>query len=168
MPYVYSIQNKQVPLENLTTNGTANTESEQTFVKPGAARPVAILALIVQGKAAGATQLSGLMFRLKQWTTTAGSGGTSVTPGPTDPRGPAAAATAGITTTAAGTVTTGTGGPTLVKACGCSVSGPGGWTAINPDAGLTIDGGANKSTDLFSSSGTISLNYEVEETLQEM
>lgn len=41
-------------------------------------------------------------------------------------------------------------------------SGPGGWVAINPDDVPTLDGGANKSQDLFSSSPTASLQWEFE------
>ena len=160
MPFVYSVTSKSVS-ENYTTSGSANTEINSAFIKPGATRFLNMIGLRVQGKGAGLTALSGLAFRLKQWTTTSSSGGTSITPGPVNNIAPAAnhttAAGAGGGT---GAVTSGTGGPTIVGGCGCGASGPGGWVAANPDAAIGLDGNANKSTDLFSASGTTSLNYE--------
>jgi len=166
MPFCYDIPSKAV-LENYTTSGSGNTEIDAAFIKPGATRAVMLLALRVLGKGAGLTALSGIAFRLKQWTSTASSGGTAITPAPTDNRAPACAATSGAAATAAGTVTSGTGGPSIVGGAGCGASGPGGWVAPNPDAGIVLDGGANKSIDLFSSSGTASLNYEFDGTIQE-
>lgn len=160
MPFVYEISSKSVA-ENYTTSGSANTEIDAAFVKPGATRASAIQAVRVQGKGGGLTALSGLAFRLKQWTSTASSAGTAITPAPKDNRAPAA-----VTTAAAGTsggtaaVTSGTGGPNIVGGCGCGATGPGGWVAANPDSLITLDGGAAKSTDLFSASATASLSYE--------
>ncbi len=117
-------------------------------------------ALRIQGKGAALTALSGIVARLKQWTATASSAGTAITARPVDNRAPAAASTAAAGVgggTAA--VTSGTTG-VYVGGCGCGASGPGGWVAINPDSVITLDGGANKSTDLISASGTASLNFE--------
>lgn len=167
MPFVYSVASKAVA-ENYTTSGSANTEIDAAFIKPGASRPSSILSLRVQGKAAALTALSGIAFRLKQWTTTASSAGTSITPAPVDNRAPVAVSTAAAGTGGGtGAVTSGTGGPSIVGGCGCGASGPGGWVAVNPDAAIVLDGGVNKSTDLFSSSGTASLNYEFFLELQE-
>lgn len=167
MPFVYNVQSKTVS-ENYTTSGTANTEIDVAFLKPGASRASALLALRVQGKGAGLTALSGIAFRLKQWTSTASSSGTSLAPTPVDKRAPAAVSTssagAGGGTAA---VTSGTGGPNLVGGCGCGASGPGGWVAVNPDAAITLDGGATMSTDLFSASGTVSMNFEFQMDFQE-
>ena len=85
MPFVYNIQTKAVA-ENYTTSATPNTEIDAAFIKPGASRPVMLIALRVQGKGAGLTALSGIAFRLKQFPTTASSGGTGITPGPVDGR----------------------------------------------------------------------------------
>lgn len=167
MPFVYNLQSK-AQAENFTTSGSANTEIDPWFIKPGASRAVALLALRVQGKGAGLTALSGIAFRLKQYPTTASSGGTSVTPNPVDQRAPAAVATSGMGTSGGtAAVTAGTGTLVLVGGCGCGASGPGGWVAPNPDAAITLDGGVNKSTDLFVSSGTVSLNYEFQGDIQE-
>lgn len=167
MPFVYNISSKEVA-ENYATSGSANTEIDAAFIKPGSTRAVACIACRVQGKGAGLTALSGIAIRLKQWTSTASSSGTSITPRPVDNRAPAAVATAAAGAAGGtGAVTSGTGGPSVVNALGCGASGPGGWVAPNPDAGITLDGGANKSIDLFSASGTASLNYEFSLDAQE-
>src|SRR5262245_22911256 len=128
---VYDLTSKSgaQALENLTTNGSANTVNDVAFVKPGSTRAINFLALRCQGKGAGLTACSGIAMRLVQWTTTssASTGATSVTPTPVDTRAPAAAATAGLTSTASSTITVGTGGPLVVVACGMGASGPGGW-----------------------------------------
>jgi hypothetical protein len=138
------------------------------FLKPGSSRAVGLIAARVQGKGANLTALSGIAIRLKQWTSTASSGGTSITPRPVDNRAPAAVATAAAGASGGtGAVTSGTGGPSVVCAFGCGASGPGGWVAPNPDAAIVLDGGATKSTDAFSASGTASLNYEFSLDCQE-
>lgn len=166
MPIIYALHSDQV-LQNYTTNGTPNTENDTAFIKPGASRAVLLFALRVQGKGGGLTALTGLGFRIKQWTSTASSGGSSMTASPKDNRLPAAVETAAAATTASGTVTSGTGGPSIVGGCGCGASGPGGWVAANPDDQVVLDGNANKSIDLFSSSPTASMNYEFENDTME-
>lgn len=167
MPFVYNLQTK-TQAENYATSGTGNTEIDFAFIKPGATRAFSLIALRVQGKGAGLTALSGIAFRLKQWTSTSSSGGTGSTPQPVDNRAPAAVTTAGFGTAGGiAAVTSGTGGPNLVGGCGCGASGPGGWVAPNPDGAITLDGGATKSTDVFSSSGTISMNFEAQAEIQE-
>src|SRR5262249_14303961 len=147
--------------ENYTTSGSGNTEIDAAFWKPGASRPLCITAIQVQGKGGGLTALSGMSFRIKAYTSTAASGGTAVTPGASDNRAPAAAATCGMGAGGGtGAVTDGTGGPTLVTLATCGASGPGGWVASTPDRALVLDGNANKSINLFSASPTASLNYE--------
>lgn len=167
MPFVYNVSSKAVA-ENYATSATPNTEINFAFLKPGASRVSNLIALYLQGKGAALTALSGIIARIKQWTTTGSSGGTAITPAAKDNRAPAAVSTAGA---GAGggiaAVTPGTGGPAVVGAHGCGASGPGGWVAQNPDAAVTLDGNANKSTDLFSASGTASLNFEFSGDVQE-
>jgi hypothetical protein len=161
MPFCYTIQSKAVA-ENYATSATPNTEIDAFFIKPGATRAVSLIALLVQGKGAGLTALSGIAFRLKVWPTTASTAGTAITPGPTDNRAPAAVATAaGGAAGGIGAVTSGTGTAAFRGGAGCSGSGPGGWSALNPDDGIVLDGGGDKSVDLYSASGLASLNYEV-------
>lgn len=166
MPFCYGILSGKV-LENHAMSATPNTPIDAAFVKPGASRVAALIAAWVQGKGAALTALSGLSFRFEQWTGSASSAGTAITPAPMDNRAPAAVATAAWAATAAGAVTSGTTGPNFVGGFGCGASGPGGWTAPNPDAAIALDGGAAKSTDLFAESPTASLNYEAGLTLQE-
>ena len=130
------------------------------FIAPGATRISALISCLLQGKGAGLTALSGIANRIKQWTASASSGGTAITPRPADKRAPAAVSTAaGGAAGGTGAVTSGTTA-VVVKSVGCGASGPGGWVAANPDASITLDGGATMSTDGFSSSGTASLNFE--------
>jgi len=164
MPFVYNLSSKMLA-ENFTTNGTANTETDHQFVKPGATRAVMIIAIRVGGKGAGLTALSGIAFRVKTYPTTASAGGTAETPSPVDVRAPAAVATAGMSASAG--VTPGTGTATFNTALSCGASGPGGWVAPTPDAALVLDGNQTKSMDLYSSSGTVSLNFEESTDLQE-
>lgn len=119
-----------------------------------------LLALRTQGKGAGLTALSGIEIRIKQWISTASSGGTVTTPAPVDKRAPAAAASMGQGAAGGtGAVTSGTGGPNYVGGTGMGAAGPGGWVAPNVDAPPFLDGGATMSHDLFSSSPTASLNF---------
>ncbi len=163
MPFIYSSQSKQA-LENFSTSSSANTQLDQFFLKPGASRPAAVVALRVQGKGAGLTALSGISIRLGQWTTTASTtvAGVASVPSPKHNLAPACVATAGMVTAASSTITAGTGGPLYVGYASMGASGPGGWVAINPDDVPTLDGGANRSMDLFSSSPTANMAYEFE------
>ncbi len=124
------------------------------------------MAVRVQGKAAAATNLSGISIRMKAWTTTSAATTTTtgssslVTPVPKNKLSPAAVATCGMTSITNGLVTNGTGGPNMVGYASCGASGPGGWVAINPDDVPLLDGGANMSIDLFSASGATGLKFE--------
>src|SRR5437660_3173116 len=116
MPFIFASHPKQAALENLTSSGSANTGLDQAFWKPGASRPLAIVALRVQGKGGGLTALSGISIRLKQWTSTSSTSvaATSTVPQPKNNLAPAAVATAGMASRAQSTVTSGTGGPQVV------------------------------------------------------
>jgi hypothetical protein len=137
---------------NLTTSGTANTETETLFVKPGANRNVSLAALYLQGKAAGLTALSGIIARIIKWGTSS-TAGTSITPQPKDPGMQAAKATA------ASRPTPGTTRTNRVIT-GCSISGPGGWVAWNPDAWITMEAGNAGSISVNDASGLASANFE--------
>ena len=154
-----------VPGVNFTTNAVANTENDVLFIKPGASRAVNLTAVALQGKGTNLTSLSGIINRIKKWTATSSSGGTGITPSPRDPGYQAAKATAGQ---ASGGVVSGTGGPVLQLVVGCSGSGPGSWSYLNnPDVAVTLEGGANQSIDLFSSSGATSMAYEASVDISE-
>lgn len=143
---------------SFTSSGTPDTEQDHYFIKPGT-RNVGVLSLIVGGKGAGLTTLSGIEYRLKRWTSTATAinTGTALTPTPVDPGSQAAKATAATSTGAQ--FTPGTGGPVFVGGCFSGAAGPGGWVAENPDAMPTVEGSANQTIDLFIASGTASLKF---------
>lgn len=160
MPMIYGV----VPGAVQTTNGTPNTENDCLFVRPGATRNSFLQSVLAIGRAAAQTSISGLVFRIKKWTTTASSGGTAITPSPRDTGMQAAKATAGYGAT---TVTSGTGGPSLQQAFGCGKAGPGGWTAENADSVIVLEANDNKSIDVFSASGEASQNFELSATIGE-
>lgn len=160
MPMVYGV----VPGALQTTNATPNTANDCLFVKPGTGRSVALISLLVQGRAAALTAISGIAFRIQKWTSTSSSAGTAITPSPRDTGMQAAKATAAYATA---TVTSGTGGPSLQQAFGCGAAGPGGWVAPNPDAAIVLESGANQSIDLVNASGTASLNFEASAEIAE-
>lgn len=160
MPMCYAV----VPGALQTTNATPNTENDCFFIAAGTGRGVGLLALYVHGKGAALTAISGITFRIKKWTTTAGSAGTAITPTPKDPGMQASKHTAGYSVS---TVTSGTGGPTLLGSIGCGAAGPGGWVAPNPDAMPYIESASADSFDAFNASGTASLNFELSAETQE-
>ncbi len=153
MPLFYT----DVPGALQTTNGSANTTNDCTFIKPGT-RTCWLNAIYPEGRAAGSTTISGITFRLEKWFTTASSGGTSLTPSPNDIGYQAAKHTAGWSASA---VTPGTGGPTLMLSIGTGVSAPGNWIAPTLDQAYALEGSANQSLDIFNISGSISLNFEL-------
>lgn len=148
--FVYST----VPGANVATNATPNTETDHLRTVTGASRQALLNALYVIGKGAGLTAISGIVFRFKRFST-ASTAGAAITPAPRDPTAPASTITAATAPTAGAT-------PTLQNAIGCGAAGPGGWVAPNPDSQMTMvaGGGANGNVDLFSASGTASLNFE--------
>jgi hypothetical protein len=161
MPFVYS----DVPGAIQTTNASALTANDCFFVKPGATRPIWLKALWVTGRGAGLTAISGITLRLEKWFTTASTGGTSITPSPKDDAAPAAGHTAAYSAT---TVTSGTGGPTLLCSVGSGAASPGPpWSAPTLDDSYELSAAATKSIDIFNVSGTASLNFEVSLDVQE-
>jgi hypothetical protein len=155
VPFVYTTMTKAVA-DSFSTSGTANTEIDALFLSPGV-RNIGISLLQVLGRGAGLTALSGIAYHFKRWTSTASSGGTSITPGPKDPGAQGAKASAGG---ASAGVTSGTGGPTLCGLAGSGAAGPGAWAARDQDSMIMVQGSATQSADLFVESGTTSLNYE--------
>lgn len=136
---------------NLTTNGSANTETDAFFLKAGV-RNAALQAVNLIGKAAGLTSISGIVMRMIKWGT-ASTAGVAMTPTPKDPGMQAAKATAASRPTS---------GTTRVNRgiFGCGAAGPGGWVAPNPDSVELLEGGGALSIDGMDASGTVSLNYE--------
>lgn len=156
MPYVYA----NTPAANLATSGSANTEVDSMYIKPGTGRSIALFSVLLGGKGAGLTALSGIVARIRGWSTTATAlnAGTAITPQPKDITAQAAKHTCGANVGGALTPGTGASGTHLSVVSGAA--GPGAWVARDNDSMINLESGANKSIDLFSASGTASLNYE--------
>lgn len=160
MPLYYT----DVPGAIQTTNATPNTANDCFFLAVGATRTVWLDGIFPAGRGAGLTSISGISYRLEKWTTTASSGGTAITPSPNDPGYQAAKHTCGF---AAGTVTSGTGGPTLMLSIGSGTTSPGNWQAVNLDKAYSLQAAATQSLDIFNVSGAASLNFELSVTAVE-
>src|SRR5713101_119596 len=158
MPFVY-LSAGAVNTPSFTSSATPDTETDHWFLKPGVRNGI-LKSLLVGGKGAGLTQLSGIAYRLKKWFTTATAinTGTALTPAALDPGAPAAKATSATSTGAQ--FTAGTGGPTFQGGCTSGGASPGGWTAEDPDSAPTLEGSANQSFDLWVASGTASMKFE--------
>lgn len=162
MPAYYYVE----PGATQTTNATGNTENDSLFIAPGSAAQLILTFLKLSGKAAAATSLSGIVCRIKQWTTTASSAGTAITPAPAITAFAAAKSSAGYSTSA---VTSGTGGPLLKGMVACGVSGTDIYQAQTSqfDDAPQAQPGATQSIDAFVSSGTASLPYELQGKIAE-
>jgi hypothetical protein len=158
MPFVYVTQSAMSGAlgGNFATSGTANSEVDCYFLKPGT-RNIWVNACYVGGKGAGLTAISGIAYRFRKWITTSSAAGVGVIPVARDPGAQAAKATSGM---ASAGVTSGTGGPSYLGGFVSGAAGPGGWVAPNPDSMMVLEGSANMSIDLFNISGTASLNFE--------
>lgn len=147
-----------VPGATQTTNASANTANDCFFIKSGSTRAVWLKAIYPEGRGALLTSISGISYRLEKWTSTASSGGTSITPSPNDPGYQAAKHTAGFS---ASTVVSGTGGPTLMLSIGSGTTSPGNWIAPTLDESYCLEGAATQSLDIFNVSGGTSLPFEL-------
>lgn len=154
MPMFYTI----VPGAIQTTNAAPLTANDCFFVKPGATRTVWVKAIYPEGRGALLTSISGITYRLEKWFTTASSAGTAVTPSPNDPGYQASLHTSAW---AVATVTSGTGGPTLMLSIGSGTTSPGNWIAPTLDDAYALAAAANSSLDIFNASGAASLNFEL-------
>ena len=167
MPFVYTVAGPAIATP-FVSSATPNTENDCIFVKPGV-RNISVLAMRVGGKASALTSLSAIAYRLKKWFTTSSAigTGTAITAAPSDPGAQAAKMTAAGSQATVSLLTSGTGGPTYQMGCTSGAAGPGACTAVTPDAAKTLEGAANQSMDVFVSSPTASMNYEVEVDVQE-
>ncbi len=156
MPFVYT--GSLATAGNLTTNGTANTETDAFFVKAGA-RDVALLSCQLGGKGAGLTAISGIAARFIKFGT-ASTAGTGITPNPVDPGSQAAKATSASRPTAGTTRTN-----HHVQTFGAA--GPGGFVAEADDAAMRLEAAGAPSIDMMDISGTVSLPYEFSYKIKE-
>lgn len=159
MPFVYAVEG--APATPYATHGTPNTE-DPTLVLRQATRGVDLQAIYTQGRGASLTAISGIGYRVRRWTT-AGSGGTSITPAPRR-IGTTAATTAADKVT---TITPGTVSGAYQLAFGCGAAGPGGWVAPNQDSCIHLEGGGSDELDINSVAGVASLLHHVSAEIME-
>ena len=153
MPFVYGVEG--APATPYASHATPNTE-DPTVVLRQAVRGFDLQAIYVHGRGAGLTALSGIGYRVRRWTT-AGTGGTAVTPSPRRV-GTTASTTAADKVTA---ITAGTVSGAFQIGFGCGAAGPGGWVAANQDSCIHVEGGSADELDINSVSGTASLLHHV-------
>lgn len=159
MAFVYGVEG--APATPYACNATPNTE-EPALVFRQATRGVDIQALYAQGRGAALTAISGIGFRLRRWTT-AGSGGTSITPSPR--RVGTTAATTCVDKVSA--ITPGTVSGAYQLGFSCGAAGPGGWVAPNPDSMIHIEGGSSDEIDVNAVAGVASLLFHVSGEISE-
>jgi len=146
---------EQSPAVPYATHATPNTE-DPTLVLRQTARNCDLMSITVCGRAAAASTIGSIGYKVRRWTTV-GSGGTSVTPAPT--RIGATAST--VCVDKASAITAGTVSGAIVGGFGCSKSGPGGWTARDQDDYCTLEGGSADEFDINSLAGEASLPHTV-------
>lgn len=153
MPFIYGVDG--APATPYATHATPNTE-DPTLVLRQAARGMELQAIYVHGRGAGLTALTGIGYRVRRWTT-AGTGGTAITPSPRM-IGTTASTTAADKVTA---ITPGTVSGAYQLGFGCGAAGPGGWVAPNPDSCIKLEGGGADELNVNSVAGVASMLHHV-------
>lgn len=144
-----------------TTDATPSTLHDGWFHKPGT-RNITLKKAWATGKAANATSLNVITFRIRKRTAAATSGGTAITPAPADPGLQASKFTAGFAASGDATVS---GAVTTMNSFGCGAASTNGWMAAQDDpdrdAGPALEGSANMSLDIAHIAPVASLGYEM-------
>src|SRR6266571_1804386 len=153
MPFVYAVEG--APATPYATHATPNTE-DPTLVLRQAVRGFDITSILVHGRGAGLVAITGIGYRLRRWTT-AGTGGTAVTPSPRRV-GTVASTTAADKVTA---ITPGTVSGAYQLGIGCGAAGPGGWVARDQDSAIHVEGGSSDEIDINSVSGVTAMLHHV-------
>jgi hypothetical protein len=149
---VYNI----APPAAVNTSASANTDVDHLRLLTVAARIALITGLLLRGKSAAQTTITGIETMLKRFAT-ASTVGSAITPVPkgSTTSSPAARLTA-FTGPTIGTT------PTIALALGCTITGPGAWQAATADHNIDLDagGGAGGNLDLISqTAGTVALPF---------
>ncbi len=153
MPFVYAVEG--APVSPYATHGTPNTE-DPTVVLRQATRGFDLQSVNVHGRGASLVSITGIGYRVRRWTT-AGTGGTAITPSPRR-IGTTASTTAADKVTA---ITPGTVSGAYQLALGCGAAGPGGWVAPNSDSCIHVEGGGADELDINSVCGVASMLHHV-------
>lgn len=159
MPFVYGVEG--APATPYVTSGTANTE-DPTLVLRQATRGVDLQAVYVLGRGAALTAITGIGYRIRRWTT-AGTGGTTVTPSPR--RIGTTAATGAVDKVTA--ITPGTVSGAYQLSFGCGAAGPGGWVARDGDSAIHLEAGGADELDINGVSGVASMLHHVSAEIAE-
>jgi hypothetical protein len=159
MPFVYAVEG--APATPYATHATPNTE-DPTLVLRQVTRGVDLQAIYVLGRGAALTAITGIGYRVRRWTT-AGSGGTTVTPAPRRV-GTTASTTAHDKVSA---ITAGTVSGAYQLSFGCGAAGPGGWVARDSDSAIHLEGGGSDELDINSVAGVASMLHHVSAEIAE-
>lgn len=155
MPFVYGVE--QAPATPYTTHATPNTEDPTIVLRnPATTRGFDVQAIFCLGRASAATTISGIGYKVRRWTT-AGSGGTTVTPAPR--RIGTTAANAAVDKASA--ITAGTVSGAYQLGFGCGKAGPGGWVARDADSCIHVEGNSGDELDINSVAGEASLLHSL-------
>lgn len=158
-PFVYGVEG--APATPYQTHATPNTE-DPTLVLRQAVRGFDVNSIYVQGRGAALVAITGIGYRVRRWTT-AGSGGTAITPSPRR-IGTTASTTAADKVTA---ITPGTVSGAYQLAFGCGASGPGGWTARDADSAIHVEGTSADELNINSVCGVATMNHHVSAEIAE-
>jgi hypothetical protein len=151
MPFVYSVDNGST----YATHATPSTE-DPTIVLRQTTRNCGLQGMYAAGRAAAATTITGIGYRVRRWTTV-GSGGTTVTPAPR-----AIGTTAStVCVDKASAITAGTVSGAYQASFGCGKAGPGGWVARDADSVILLEAGSSDELDVNSIAGEASLSHQL-------
>lgn len=145
MPFVYGVGAAGV---DYATSASADTEDAWMALRESTSG-FRLTGLFVAGKAVAATVLNGISHHVKRWTT-AGSGGTSLTPSPRNSTSPAASTTAADKQSA---LTPGTVSGAVQLSIGHGASGPGGWVARDENSKIMVPPGTADELAIYSIQG---------------
>jgi len=159
MPFAYGFDG--APATPYASHATPNTE-DPTLVLRQAARGFDLQSIFVHGRAAAATTISGIGYRVRRWTTV-GTGGTAVVGSPRR-IGTTASTTAADKVTA---ITAGTVSGAYQVGFGCGKAGPGGWVARDADSAIHVEGGSSDELDINSVCGEASQLHHVSAEITE-
>jgi len=153
MPFCYALAS--APGTNLTTHATPGTENPNLAVRQ-VTRGVDLTLLQVIGRGVQLTTITGIAFFVRRFTT-AGSGGGAITPAP---RRVGTTATT-VAADSSSALTPGTTSGAIQAVFGCGATGPGGWNAMNSDAGAHLEAGSSDEFDVNSVCGVASLPFNL-------
>jgi hypothetical protein len=151
MPFVYT--DSLATAGNLTTNGTANTETETCFLKPGTTASTYLAAAQMGGKGGALVQLSAVVIRFLKWVTASTAGTTLASVGKIGGE-PTSTITSGSRPTSGATRTN--VGPIISS----GASSPNQWQAINQDHMIGIRASNAGSISAMDSGAAVSMPFE--------